>query len=205
MRFFIDTEFSDLSDSAELISLGAVAETGETFYREAAPLPSPLSDFVKAEVALHLEGGAAAVSLIDLEASFVEWLSRWPTATLVMDSDWDVFILRKTFTTTASRELGCLELQGMPTVNTPASQVGTSAVSGRVSQLGKLENTAALKQVDLRLDTTYEGDGLVAYFDTLYKRERAPGFRKHHALDDAMALRAAILAAESAALAKGTV
>lgn len=205
MRFFIDTEFSDLSDTAELISLGAIAETGETYYREVAPLPSPLSDFVKAEVAPHLEGGAAAVSLRDLEASFVAWLSHWPTATLVMDSDWDVFILRKTFTTKASREPGCLELQGMPTVTAHVSQLGTAAVSEQVSQVGTLENRTALKQVALRLDTTYEGDGLVAYFDTLYKLEREPGFRKHHALDDAKAMRAAILAAETVTLAKRTV
>lgn len=178
MRFFIDTEFSDLSDAAELISLGAIAETGETFYREVAPLPSPLSDFVKAEVAPHLEGGAVAVSLRDLEARLIEWLSRWPTATLVMDSDWDIFILRKTFTNDISRAPGPLRFRP----------------HGR-----------EILTVELQLDTTYEGDGLVKYFDTLYKMERESGFRKHHALDDAKAMRAAILAAEAVVRAKGTV
>lgn len=178
MRFFIDTEFSDLSEQAQLISLGAVAETGETFYREVAPLPSPLSDFVQAEVVPHLEGGDTSVSLKDLEARFIEWLSRWPTATLVMDSDWDIFILRKTFTNNISREPGPLRFRP----------------HGR-----------EVMTVELQLDTTYEGDGLVTYFDTLYKMEREPGFRKHHALDDAQAMRAAILAAEAVARAKGTV
>jgi hypothetical protein len=178
MRFFLDTEFSDLSDNAELISLGAIAESGESFYLEVAPLPSPISDFVKAEVVPHLEGGALAVSLRDLEARFIEWLSRWPTATLVMDSDWDILILRRTFTGENSRAPGPLRFRP----------------HGR-----------EILTIDLCQGTTYEGDGLVKYFDTLYKMEREPGFRKHHALDDAKAMRAAIIAAEAVARAKGTV
>ncbi len=178
MRIFADTEFSDLSDNAELISLGAVAESGESFYREVAPLPSPLSDFVRAEVTPHLKGGDASVLLRDLEARFIEWLSRWPTATLVMDSDWDIYVLRKTFTGENSRAPGPLRFRP----------------HGR-----------EILTIDLCLDTTYEGDGLVTYFDTLYKVEKEPGFRKHHALDDARAMRAAILAAEAVTRAKGTV
>lgn len=178
MRIFIDTEFSDLSDAAELISLGAITETGETCYLEVTPLPAQLSDFVQAEVVPHLEGGAVAVSLRAVEARFIEWLARWPSAALVMDSDWDIFVIRKAFTGETSREPGPLRFRP----------------HGR-----------EILTIDLRLDTTYEGDGLVAYFDALYKTEKQSGFRKHHALDDAKAMRAAILAAEAVAGAKGTV
>jgi hypothetical protein len=133
---------------------------------------------VKAEVAPHLEGADASASLRDLEARLIEWLARWPMATLVMDSDWDIFILRTTFTGERSRKPGALRFRP----------------HGR-----------EILTVELQLDTTYEGDGLVKYFDTLYKMEREPGFRKHHALDDAKAMRAAILAAEAVARARGTV
>lgn len=34
MRIFLDTEFTDLSAHGELISLGAISESGEHFYKE---------------------------------------------------------------------------------------------------------------------------------------------------------------------------
>lgn len=70
MNIYIDTEFSDLSANSELISVGAIAETGEMFYAELTPRPAHLSDFVKLEVLLFLEGGAAECPHDEFPARF---------------------------------------------------------------------------------------------------------------------------------------
>lgn len=171
MRIFADLEFTDLSDAAALISLGAIAESGETFYVEVSPLPSGCSDFVRAEVIPHLENGASSSPAEEVETRFAEWLASWPSPVVYVDSDWDIFVLRKSFTAETSRNPGPL-------------------------QLHRKDNSSVT--VELLLDNTYEGTGLVAYFDALYKTEGEPGFRKHHSLDDARALRAAVLTAEDA-------
>lgn len=176
MRIFTDLEFSNLTDGAELISIGACTENGESFYLETSPLPQHCSAFVQAEVIPHLEHGSFSTPVDEVEAKFAAWLSRWQTVTLIVDSDWDCFILRKTFAGENSREAGPL-------------------------QLHTHENPSLT--CELRLDTTPSGDGLIAFFDTLYGMEREPGFRKHHALDDARALRAAVMAAESSVRSKG--
>ena len=95
-----------------------------------------------------------------------------------MDSDWDVLLIRKTFSNETSREPGALLFRAQGRARLP---------------------------VELQLDRTYEGDGLIAYFDALYKAKKEPGHRKHHALDDARALRAAILAVEDAVRRYGAV
>jgi len=178
MRIFTDLEFSSLTDGAELISIGACTESGESFYVEASPLPQHCSAFVQAEVIPHLEKGSSSIPVNEMEARFAAWLSRWQKVSLIVDSDWDCFILRKTFAGENSRAPGPLQLR---------------------------RHDKPPLTVELRLDSTYEGDGLIAFFDTLYKMERELGFRKHHALDDARALRAAVMAAENTVRAKGAI
>lgn len=57
MRFWFDTEFIEDGHTIDLISIGVVAEDGRTYYAETDADLSRASDWVKANVIPHLQGG----------------------------------------------------------------------------------------------------------------------------------------------------
>lgn len=171
MRIFLDTEFTDLNARGELISLGAITESGEHFYQECSPAPADCSPFVREHVFPHLDINSIQSTLADLGDAFIAWLSAFPAPTIIVDSDWDIYILSKAFLTTTTRETGKLHLNG--TANSVAVQVA--------------------------LVPDYTGKMLVAFMDATWAMQKEPGFRHHHALDDAKALRESVLAAEKTA------
>lgn len=66
---FFDTEFTDLSVDAQLISIGLVSEDGERmFYAELSDTYSPkdCSDFTREMVMPLLEGGDTRLSQLEL-------------------------------------------------------------------------------------------------------------------------------------------
>jgi hypothetical protein len=57
VRVFFDTEFLDLGDRVELLSLGAVDEYGKTFYAERGDCPLALAnEWVQKNVIPHMTG-----------------------------------------------------------------------------------------------------------------------------------------------------
>lgn len=75
---FLDTELTDLSVGAGLISIGIVDETGRhTFYAELSDTWSPevCSKWVVENVVPHLEGGAIQESGVALKLE--QWLDRF--------------------------------------------------------------------------------------------------------------------------------
>lgn len=172
MRIFLDTEFTDLCAHGELISLGAITESGEHFYKECSPVPADCSPFVREHVLPHLDLNAAQCTLAELGDAFIAWLGAFPGPTIVVDSDWDIYILSKAFASQATRQTGALHLTG---------------------------TTASSVVVQAELVPGYTGSMLVAFMDATWTLQKQPGFRHHHALDDAKALRESVLAAEKAA------
>lgn len=172
MRIFADLEFSSLTEDAELISIGAISEDGECFYREISTLPAHCSGFVHVEVLTHLSRGDSAVPVQEIEFEFAAWLSQWDEPQIVVDSEWDCFVFRKAFSKRNSFAPGKLRL--------------------KLRSLGWLDTK-------MTLDESFEVFSFEAYLAAKRSIESTPGFRKHHALDDAKALRAAVLAAEASA------
>lgn len=75
MHVFFDTEFTQLSSEAKLISVGLVAEDGREFYAELADGwgLSDCSDFVRKEVVPHLES-MPLMTLHELRSALKDWL-----------------------------------------------------------------------------------------------------------------------------------
>lgn len=94
MLLFLDTEFTDLVAAPNLISLGLVADNGETFYAELTRTLwyAQASEFVLAEVARQFTGWAE-----ESPRAVVQRLRAWlqrpsiaaTPAQLVLDSDYD--------------------------------------------------------------------------------------------------------------------
>ena len=100
MRIFYDTEFTDLSSSAELISAGFVSDLGQTFYVELMDWNRErASDFVRETVIPRLEGKPEYImKKSDFVIRLVSWLqSAGPDLVLVSDSTWDIKVLQGTF------------------------------------------------------------------------------------------------------------
>ncbi|UCV02710.1 3'-5' exoribonuclease [Dechloromonas denitrificans] len=94
---FYDCEFTDLSDSASLISAGFVTQSGDHFYAELLDFEeSDCNEFVKATVLPLLS--LPPTSTADFVSSLNDWLSNVGGDFLfIADSDWDQKILTKTF------------------------------------------------------------------------------------------------------------
>ena len=162
MKFYYDTEFSRLDSRAELISIGIVAASGETFYRELVPLPKRCSDFVNSNVIPQLTGGTVAVSIQEFIDQLADWLSQWTDPVeLMSDSTWDIFLLRKTIIGRGSHNVGRLAL---PTKATEEKSIFLSI-------------------------TPMLHEGKQAVFDSAVLAMRQEGLREHHALFDALTLR----------------
>lgn len=96
-RLFFDCEFTDLRDSASLISAGFITQSGDQFYVELSDYAvEACNDFVKATVLPLLS--LPPISTAEFLASLTDWLQRWGDDLLfVADSEWDQKILAKTF------------------------------------------------------------------------------------------------------------
>ncbi len=160
-RLFFDCEFTDLTDSATLISAGFITQLGDPFYVELSDYAEEAcNDFVKATVLPLLS--LPPVSTADFLASLTDWLHRQDEELLfIADSEWDQKMLAKTFASHG---------QFLPS------------------------NWHFQKTPDNFSDGVQRclfNDEMAAYF------LRHPDKKKHHALTDARAIRAAYLRAES--------
>lgn len=101
MRVCFDTEFTDFSEDAKLISIGLVSEHGDSFYAELTDTYAleDCSDFVLESVLPHLEGGAAQMTFKELQTCLYQWLHDLGNqVTLMTDSiPWDGYWLRQIF------------------------------------------------------------------------------------------------------------
>ena len=113
-NIYLDTEFSRLEADAKLISVGAITESGDTFYVELTPRPAELSEFVQLEVLLFLEGAPAECPRDDFPARFESWLAQLPNPRIIVDSRWDVMLLRQTLMGTISWSPGELTVGSIP-------------------------------------------------------------------------------------------
>lgn len=96
-RIFFDCEFTDLTDSASLISVGFITQSGDPFYVELSDYAEEAcNDFVKATVLPLLS--LPPVSTADFLASLTDWLHCLGRDLLfIADSEWDRKMLAKTF------------------------------------------------------------------------------------------------------------
>lgn len=94
---FFDCEFTDLSDSASLISAGFVSQSGDQFYVELSDYDQEsCSDFVKTTVLPLISNPSTCTT--DFISSLMEWVSNAGDEILfIADSDWDQKILTKAF------------------------------------------------------------------------------------------------------------
>lgn len=94
---FFDSEFTDLSASASLISAGFVAETGEEFYAELSDFnEGDCNDFVKATVLPMLSQNRIPTD--EFVQLLLCWLDKFDgDVVLVADSEWDRKLLNKSF------------------------------------------------------------------------------------------------------------
>lgn len=98
---FFDCEFTDLSDSASLISAGFVTQAGDHFYAELSDYEEGgCNDFVRVMV-LPLPLPLLSlppISTVDFVSLLTDWLINLDGDFLfIADSDWDQKILSKTF------------------------------------------------------------------------------------------------------------
>lgn len=171
MNIFIDTEFTDLSPDAKLLSLGAITESGDEFYCELQPvIPEECSPFVRRVVLPLLEGGRQACLVGEFADRLATWLERYRSPCLLSDSDWDIYVMRRALTGSAMRMPGLV----------------------RFAARGGASETMMLPLRPL------SGNSLQAFEEAVADHFAADP-RQHHALVDARALRAGMLAARAAA------
>ncbi len=101
MLIFFDTEFTDLSADAKLISIGLVREDGTSYYAELTDTYEleDCSEFVLEHVLPQLDGGDARITLKELSDILRGWLrGSGQPVTLVTDSpSWDWHLLQSIF------------------------------------------------------------------------------------------------------------
>jgi hypothetical protein len=166
---FFDSEFTALDGAATLLSFGAVSADGREFYCELDPLPlATCSAFVHAHVLPLFAGGAHSCPRGEFARRLAAWLAQFADPLLLADSDWDIYVLRQAVDGERSRRPGLLELPG---------------ADGRVACL--LVTLAPL------------GADELARFDATLAQHFAGDPRQHHALVDARALRAGLLAVQA--------
>jgi len=79
MLIFFDTEFTDLHWEAKLISIGLVAEDGQTFYAELSDTyhPKDCGDFARQVVLPLLEGGEMHMTFHLLSSRLGNWIESF--------------------------------------------------------------------------------------------------------------------------------
>ena len=170
MQIFIDTEFTTLTHEARLISFGAVSEDGREFYCELTPVvPEECSAFVREIVLPLLEGGVAACTRARFAERLAAWLGQFDEPMLLADSDWDIYVVRHAVNSEHNRLPGLLTLPGP-----------TGPLDVMLLMLAPLSAEA------------------MAIFEREVAQHFARDNRQHHALVDARAMRAGLLAVISA-------
>lgn len=107
-KIFFDTEFTGLVNSAKLISIGLVAENGETFYAELNDYDkSSLNDWLQENVIAHLycTNGIGEDnpnyhygSKAEISAKLAEWFCQFEAVELVSDvCQYDMVLLADIF------------------------------------------------------------------------------------------------------------
>lgn len=97
MRLFLDSEFTQLSAAAKLISLALVAEDGREFYVELQDTwqAGDCSNFVKEIVLPQLWGGEYAMPVIEARKALLQFLATYDEELEVVTDapiyDWELF------------------------------------------------------------------------------------------------------------------
>ncbi|NAT61619.1 hypothetical protein CU666_28975, partial [Pseudomonas syringae pv. actinidifoliorum] len=97
MRLFLDSEFSQLSAQAKLISLALVGQDRREFYVEVVDSwrEEDCSEFVKEIVLPQLWGGKYAMPIIEARAALLRFLATYDEQLeIVTDApvyDWELF------------------------------------------------------------------------------------------------------------------
>lgn len=95
MVIFFDTEFTGLHQKTSLISIGLVAETGETFYAELGDYDkSQLNNWLRENVIANLGGADVCGTQSEIAAALREWLEQFDQVELwsdVLAYDWVLF------------------------------------------------------------------------------------------------------------------
>lgn len=101
MLIFFDTEFTELGVDPRLISIGMIAENGQTFYAELTDTytQAHYSHFAVEAVLPHLEGGKARMTMLELTLQLSHWLKEFKQpVTLACDSvAWDWMWIQEIF------------------------------------------------------------------------------------------------------------
>ena len=97
-KIFIDTEFTDLQQGAQLISIGCITEDGKhEFYAETVFNESFASDWVFENVIPLLDGGKAVLSPKELREELALWQASFASVEIAVDSTWDWHFFTKIF------------------------------------------------------------------------------------------------------------
>ena len=101
MLIFFDTEFTELGIDPRLISIGLIAEDGQTFYAELTDTytQADCSHFAVEAVLPHLEGGNARMTMPELTLQLSNWLTAFKQPViLACDSlAWDWMWIQEIF------------------------------------------------------------------------------------------------------------
>jgi hypothetical protein len=92
MKIWFDTEFIEDGKTIDLISIGLVREDGQTYYAETDQwIPGKASQWVKDNVLVHLQGGAAIKPRDVIAREIVEFAGEHPQFwAYYADYDWVV-------------------------------------------------------------------------------------------------------------------
>ena len=114
MPIFFDCEFTNLRDSALLISAGFITQSGHQFYAELSDYEQEsCNDFVRTTVLPQLS--LPPTSTVDFLSSLTDWLSNLGEDILfIADSEWDQKILTKTFASVGKTIPGNWQFQKTP-------------------------------------------------------------------------------------------
>lgn len=95
MKIFFDTEFTGLHQNTTLISIGLVAETGETFYAELNDYDeSQLNGWLHENVIAHLGNADFVGSQNEVASAIQSWLKQFDRVEMwsdVLAYDWVLF------------------------------------------------------------------------------------------------------------------
>lgn len=102
VRVFLDTEFTNLSPDARLISIGLVSESGEqSFYAELSDTYrlEDVNDFARSAVLPLLEGGGVCMTMDELGQRLAAWIEAF-TEPVILATDslaWDWLWIQRIF------------------------------------------------------------------------------------------------------------